>query len=179
MKKLLAVSLAAVMVLVACNVDQILRDIDFALNTASALAGAVGNVSPADAAEIQWIADIGRDGLNAVRAAYQTYKASGAQTDWQKVQAAADAIRANLAQELAAGRISNPKAVSTATRWVTFIVSAVDDIIGAITTTTTTTAGQVKANVKVSKKLPNKDDLKKRWDMGVCQGDTACMALAQ
>lgn len=175
-------TLAVLLVLsitLACSVDQILADIDFALRTADALSAAVGNVSTSDAAAISRVTAIGSNGLSAVRAAYQTYKSTGASGDWQKLQAASNAVKVNLNQELAAAQISNPKVVDKVTRWVSFIVAAVDDIVGAVVTKTTATPGQIKAEVKSSKSLPTRKELKRRWDTGVCQGDTVCAALAK
>jgi hypothetical protein len=54
----------------------------------------------------------------AIQAAYNAYKASGAVTDLQKLQAALTEVRTNLPAELAVAHISDPEAVAVTTAWV-------------------------------------------------------------
>src|SRR5579864_2991104 len=80
----------------ACTVDQVLADINVAVQIAGQIGQAVGAVSPADALLIAGIQGVASAGLNAIKNAYDTYHASGAVTDLQKLQAALDACKFTL-----------------------------------------------------------------------------------
>lgn len=161
--------------LVACTVDQVLADINVLIQIAASIGAAVGNVSPIDAAEIQKLSAIATAGISAIQTAYDTYKASGATTDLQKVQAAIAAVQTNLSQELAAAHITNPASQQKVTNWVNLIYSTLAAILAALPQFQAKRAnGRAKIDIAVTPKT-----LKARWDKEVCEGATACSALVK
>ena len=174
MKPVLSLMLALVLVVtqVACTVDQVLSDINLLLQTAASIATAVGALSPADATAIQVVVNTATTGLNVIQKDYDAYKASGATTDLEKLQAAIAALKNNLPAELAAAHVTNPNAVAKATAWVNLVTSTLDTILAVLP--------KLSANKNATfAELPTPSDLQKRWSTEVCGGDAKCSALVK
>lgn len=167
--------------LVACSVDQVLADVDLALQMTASLEVAVGNLSPADGAILAKLVGIASNGLVAVQAAYKTYEASGAQSDLDKAQEAARIVQMNLGQFLAAAHISNDAAVKKVTAWVNLVTIALDAVLQLskqIRAAVPQTPGQFAAVDKAAAPLiPTATELHKRWQKEVCAGDKKCGKL--
>jgi hypothetical protein len=176
MMKLCSLLLVCVLLvtMVACSVDQVLSDIDVALQMASAIGVAVGNVSPGDAAIIQNLASIGTTGLLAIQAFYDTYRKDPTATNLQKLQAAIDALKTNLPQELAAAHITNPNTVAQVTAWVNLTVSLLDAVLTHLPALKLEKRGGA-----MSIDLPTPDSLQSRWASEICHGDAACAKLVK
>lgn len=169
----IAISLLLCCSLVACTVDQVLADINVLIQIASSIGAAVGNVSVSDSAEIQKLSGIASSGIAAIQTAYASYKASGATTDLQKVQAAVSAVQTNLSQELAAAHVTDPISQQKVTNWVNLIYSTLAAVLAALPELQT---HPVTAKAKVAVAITPKT-LKSEWDKKVCDGAPACMAL--
>ena len=169
--KVIVAVLTLLMFLTACTVDQVLADINVLIQIAASIGAAVGTVSPGDSAEIQKLSGIATAGVSAIQAAYASYKASGAATDLQKLQAAINAVQTNLSAELAAAHITNPASQQKITNWVNLIYSTLAAIVAAIPQLQ---AGKKAASLKVD---ITPKTLKARWDSEVCGGDTVCSSL--
>jgi len=169
----------------ACTftVDTVLSDIDLVLQTGNVVCSTIGVVAPADSVACQAVATIGITGVNAIKTAYDAYKASGAVTDLQKLQAALAAIKTNLPAELAAAHIVDPAAVAVVTAWVNLVVSTVNDIISLVPQLqvgSTATPNQVARRVAViNSAFPTPESLKARWEGEVCHNNVKCGALVK
>lgn len=159
---------------VACSTNAILDDINLAIQTANAVGSAVGAVSPQDAAEISKLSGIASAGLKVIQDDYKAFESSKSQSDADKVRAVAQVISSNLANELAAARISNPDSQNKVTAWVSLVTGAINAILDALPST-----GVVSARTVVLKNIPTADALKAQWDAGVCQGDSRCKGLVK
>lgn len=175
-RTLLALVLVFTMFTVACTADQVIADIDTVIETASVIGAAVGAVAPADAVIIQGLASTALMGLNAVKTAYDTYKASGAVTDLQKLQAAIQSVQTNLPAELAAAHVVNVNAVRIVTAWVSLVVTALGSILNALPSLTSASVS-TRQKVRLAKTLPTKASLKAQWAGEVCQNAAPCVAL--
>src|ERR1035441_6884984 len=159
------------------TVDTVLADVSMLIETAGAIGAAVTAVSPVDSVIISNIAGIAETGLQAIQTAYDTYKASGAQTDLEKLRAAIIAIKTNLPQELAAAHITSQQAVQMATAWVGLITTTLTVILNLIPNLTAGAklgASSIKAAQKSAGKIPNAASIKARWVWEVCAGDKTC-----
>src|SRR5579859_5784656 len=167
--KSLALGLACVLlcVTVACTVDQVLADIDLVIQMTASITTAVGAVSPAVAAMLSTIVGVATTGLAAVQTAYDTYKASGATTDLQKVQAAIAAVKTNLAQELAAMHITDPAAVQKVTAWVNLVTVTLNAVLGLLPQLGVTAAEHKQLRIEVI----SPKALQARWASEVCGGN--------
>lgn len=172
-KSALALILSCTLFLSACN--QVLADIGVAIETANSIGAAVGAVSPADAAIIQGLSATALLGLNTIKTTYDAYKASGASTDLQKLQAAIAAVQANLPAELAASHITDPNAVRIVTAWVGLIVTTLNAILAALPQFALVSGPKV----ALLAPLPTPKSLKARWANEVCLNDAACTALVK
>jgi hypothetical protein len=161
----------------ACSVDAILSDIDLALQTAASLETAIGAISPADAAALQMLTGIATAGLNAIQADYDAYeknKTSGALSD---LLAAAQALQANLRQNLAALHLESTDATTKATAWVNLIVDIVAGIVKQLAPTAAASPAITTRSLTIA--LPTAESLQARWQSGVCAGDTKCGSLVK
>lgn len=188
--KMLALGLVCTLMVLesACfTVDQVLSDVDLLVQTSTAICQSVGSVSPQDAAACQVLATVAEAGLTSVRTTYDAYEQSGAVGDLAKVRAAITAIQQNLPQELAASRISDPRAVQKASAWVNLIVTSLNDVLTLIPqlTPTTTTAQVQLASLKLVKDNPaaakrvatmSAKSLRARWASEICGGEATCSA---
>jgi hypothetical protein len=180
-RKLLSLIVVLGMVLpnTACTVDQALSDIDLVLQTSQVVCSAIGVVAPADSAACALISGVAISGLNIIKTDYDAWKASGATTDMQKLEAAITTLQANLPQELAAAHIVDPHAVSTVTAWVGLVTSSLNDVLSLLpqlnpTPPTPTTRAKAVAAV-----MPTPESLAARWNNEVCKGDAACTKLVK
>ena len=180
MKKIFsfALCLSLIVCMVACSVDQVLADIDVIVQIASQIGVAVGDISPADAAVIQTFSQIATAGIQAVQTTYDAYKASGAQSDLEKLQAAIAALKTNLQDDLQALRITDPTTVAKVTAWVNLITTSLDAVLAALPqgTPSPTAAARTMA---VGMVLPTAESLQARWQNEVCQGDAHCGGLVK
>lgn len=175
MRFLSYIVLALCLALTACSVDQVLTDVDLAIQMTASLETAVGNLSPDDAAVLARLVAIASDGLAAVQADYKAYEASGATTDLEKVRAVAQALQGNLAQELRAAHIANPATVQKVTAWVGLVNVALVAVLQL-----TAQAHSQKINpTAMAIPAPSPDVLKSRWQRDVCQGDAQCGSLVK
>jgi len=163
------------MFLSACTVDQVLSDIDLALQIAASLAPAVGTLSPADAAIITTFTTLGHGGIVEIENARAAWIASGTASDLAKLQAVIAEVKANLANELATAHISDPKTVTTVTNWVNLLVSAITAIAVALPQVNTSAELARVATVTI----PTPEELQARWTTEVCQGDSKCSSLVK
>jgi hypothetical protein len=177
-KTLLTIVLVCSVFFTAWSCDQVISDLDVVIETANAIGAAVGVVSPSDAAIIQGLSSTALLGLNAVKTAYDTYKASGAVTDEQKLMAAIQAIQTNLPAELAAAHITSATATRIVTAWVNLVVTALTAILNALPQLTSSTVSTRK-KVKLAASLPTKSSIRAQWANDVCQNDAPCVALVK
>jgi len=157
---------------IACSTDEVLSTIDVALQTAANLESIVGAVSPADAAALEALTGLASVGLSAIKKDYDTYEASKAQGDLQKLQAAIAALQSNLSQNLNAAHIVSPAAVQKTTAWVNLINSSLDAVISTIEATLHPSALAARNMAQ----LPTPESLQSRWATEVCLSDAACGA---
>ena len=185
--------------MVACSSDEVFSLLDVTLQTAASIGAAVGNVSPADEAQIQSVVSIGTGLLNVVQTDYAAYKASGAATDLQKLVAAEQAGQANLAAALAAMHVSNAGTVQTVTNWVALVVSATNAIVTAVGAVQASDLQKLEQGIDVAilpdryefhsegvdgggtakaqavtVSLPTPESFQARWLSEVCHGNAAC-----
>lgn len=175
---LLAITLVLTMFLTACSVDQMLADISILIETASAIGTAVGAVSPADAAAIQVLSSTALLALNTIKTLYDTWRASGATTDLQKLQTALATLKTNLPQVLLAAHIVDPNAVAIVTKWVGLVISVVTSIIDALPQFVSG-AVSTKKKMKLAASMPTAKSIKARWNAEVCLNDAPCSALVK
>lgn len=200
MRKVLLVVVACLLCfsLVACSVDEVLTDVDLALQMTASLETAIGNVSAQDGAALTRMVAIASAGLTAVQKAYTDYEASGAQSDLDKVQALARSLQSNLQNELDAAHITNPATVQKVQAWVSLVTIALQavlqlskqvsdnrssfercapdgrfsDCMGAAMSFASISSGTVIS-------VPSAALLKARWEKEVCHGDKKCMKLVK
>lgn len=180
MKKFLSGLLALVLCasMIACSTDQVFADINVVAQIAINIAGAVGTVAPQDAALIASLSKIAADSIAVIEADYKTYKASGAASDLQKLQAALAAVQTNLPAELAAAKISNSATSAKVTNWVNLIVTSVAAVAAALPQLQSPQVS-LSQKVAVAKTLPTDKVLQARWASEVCAGDVACGKLVK
>lgn len=171
---LVAVLAASLVTMTACTTDQVLSDIDVALQTAASLETALGAVSPADAAILQLLTGIATTGLNVIQTDYDEWSKNPGTTTLQKIQNAIAVLRSNLAAEFSALHISDPNVVQRVTAWVNLLTSILGAILSAVGGGVTTPA-----MTRVDLVLPSPELLAARWQSEVCSGDQACGALVK
>lgn len=174
MKRCFSLVLVGVLLIssTACSTDEVLSTIDVALQTAESLESVVGAVSPADAAALEALTGLATVGLNAIKKDYDTYEASKAQGDLEKLQAAIAALQSNLSLNLSAAHIVSPAAVQKTTAWVNLINSSLDAVVATLEAT-------LHPSLLASRnlaQLPTPQSLQARWAREVCQNDSACVA---
>lgn len=180
MKKISTVSIALVLCLslVACTVDQVLADINVGLQIAGALGPAIALVSPPDAAAVGGLVTLATNGLNVIKTDYDQWKASGAQTDLEKLQAAINTINGNLSSELNAAHIVSPKAVATVTAWDKILSSTFGAILALLPQFQAASTVRAKAAVAAKASVTlTPEGLQARWSAEVCQGEAKCAKL--
>lgn len=184
--------------LVACSVDEVLTDVDLALQMTASLETAIGNVSAQDGAALSRMVAIATTGLTAIQKTYDDYVSSGAQTDLDKVQAMARVLQSNLQNELDAAHITNPATVQKVQAWVGLVSVALQavlqlskqvsdnrssfercapdgrfsDCMGGAMSFAPLSAGSVIS-------VPSAALLKARWEKEVCHGDKKCGKLVK
>lgn len=185
-KKILSVVIAAILCfsMVACSVDEVLTDLDLAVQMTATLIPALGNISTSDAAEVAKLTTIAEEGLAVVRMDYEAYETSGATSDLARVQAVADALRSNLSQNLQAAHIGNEETVRRVTAWVGLVALTLDAITRlsqqAVVLPAHCYAGSKFetcmsfASSVAGMYVPKAATLKKDWDKKVCKGNKAC-----
>jgi hypothetical protein len=162
----------------ACNTDQVLADLNLALQIAVQIIPAVTAISPTDGAAIQRVSSMATGILTVIENDYKAYEASKAVTDLQKLQAALDAAKANLTNEIAAVRITDPVIVQKVTAWANLIYSVTDAILSAIEGNAAVSNASVRT-LKLSRPLPSIKVLKQGWSVSVCKGEAVCSALVK
>jgi hypothetical protein len=162
----------------ACPTDQVLADLNLALQIAVQIIPAVTAVSPVEGAAIQRVSAVATGILTVIESDYRAYEASKAVTDLQKLQAVLDAAKANLTAEIAAAHITDPAVVAKVTAWANLIYSVTDAILSAIEGNGGAASVPVRA-MKLSKPLPTPKALKAGWSGNVCKGEEACSALVR
>jgi hypothetical protein len=180
--KFLAIVLAVALVGCQANaVNQVLSDIDLALQTGNVICSSIAIENQGDATACASIATIGINSLTVVQTAYNGYEASGSQTDLAKLQAALAAVKTNLSAALKAAHIVDPNTVTLVTNWVNLIIGVVNDVVTLIPQLQT---NQVAAKDKVAKQassvaayLPTAEGIKAQWDAKVCNGVASCENL--
>lgn len=184
--------------LVACSVDEVLTDVDLALQMTASLETAIGNVSAQDGAALSRMVAIATTGLTAIQKTYDDYVSSGAQTDLDKVQAMARVLQSNLQNELDAAHITNPATVQKVQAWVGLVSVALQavlqlskqvsdnrssfercapdgrfsDCMGGAMSFAAISPGTVIS-------VPSAALLKARWEKEVCHGDKKCGKLVK
>jgi hypothetical protein len=161
----------------ACTVDQVLSDIDVAIQIAASLAPAVGTVSPADGAIITVFSSLASGGLKDIQAAYDAWNKSGTTSDLQKAQALVAEVKANLANELQTAHISDPKTVTAVTNWCNLLYSSLNAVEAALPALQSGQAA-VRARAAVAP-IPTPESIQARWTTEVCAGDAKCSNLVK
>lgn len=159
--KVAAKSLAILLILamVACTTDQILADLNLALQIALEIVPTVMAISPTDASAIQKVSQAASTGLQAVTSAYSAYRKSQSNGDLAALEVALDNFKGNLNQVIAAAQIKDPKSVAKVTAWANLIYSVTDAILAAIPQAKATGVRKMSAHVP----LPKPEDLKAKW----------------
>lgn len=177
---LLAVALFCVTFSAACSfsVDVALSDIDIVLQTADAVCSnaVLGAVLPAETQACELVANVGVVGLNFVKSAYDTWKASGAATDLQKLQAAIALAQTDLNQALSVLHVTDAHVVEVVQKWVAIVVSTftvVLELLPKLTSAMTAHSKSVQV-AQIASMLPTPETLKARWVNEVCKGGKAC-----
>lgn len=148
--------------MVACTTDQILADLNLALQIAVEIIPTVATISPADAMAMQRVSAIAQQSLQVIINGYNAYKQTGTATNLQTLESALDAFKGQINAAIAVAQIKNPASVAKITAWANLIYSVTDAILSAIPQA----KSSGKASVKTMKKLavlPKPEDLKMRW----------------
>lgn len=159
----------------ACTVDQVLSDIDVAIQIAASLAPAVGTVAPADGALITVFSTLASGGMKDIQSAYDAWSKSGSTSDLQKAQAVIAEVKGNLSHELQTAHISDPKTVTAVTNWCNLLYSSLTAVEAAFPQSAQ--AG-VQAHA-ASAPIPTPESLQARWVSEVCSGDAKCSKLVK
>jgi hypothetical protein len=183
MKKFrIVLALSLCLFLMACSVDQVLTDIDLAVQMSGSIATAISAISPADAALLQVAINDATVGLQVIKNDYDTWKASGATGDLAKLQQAITTLQTNLPQELAAAHITNPASVAKANAWANLVTTSLDAVLQLIPQIQTSQASSYSYGMSMfaaAKAIPTPASLKARWDNEVCKADTNCKNLVK
>jgi hypothetical protein len=164
--------------MIACTVDQALADINVVLQMANALAPAVALVSPPDAVLLGAFITTATAGINLIKQDYDTWKASGATTDLQKLQAAITTFNNNLPAELAAAHVQSPAAIKTVTAWDAVITSTLSAVLALLPQLTSANSLKAKAAIAASSPVPlTPEGLQARWSAEICGGEAKCSKL--
>jgi hypothetical protein len=175
MKFACVIALVLVFSLVACSVDEVLADIDLALQMAAEIATAVGPLSGVDGAILQSLVNTAQQGLQAIETAYNDWEEDRTNTTKiAAVQAAVTALDQNLSALLSASHISNPNAVAKVDAWVNLITTATNAVLAAIPQVTNGPSAPMFEKVKAS---TSPKALVARWKAEVCRGDAKCGEL--
>jgi hypothetical protein len=169
----IAILCASMVVMTGCTVDQVLTDIDVALQTAQQVETAIGAISPADAAILEGLTGLAVSGLQAIQKDYDTYEASKNGNDLQKTLEAVKALQTNLPSTLAAAHIYSPAAQAKCAAWVNLTVTTLQAVTEALAPTPTASAASKTPT------LPTAESIQARWLAEVCSGDTACGKLVK
>lgn len=145
---------------VACTTDQILADLNLALQIAGEIAPLVANISPPDGAAMQRVSAIAKQSLQVVLGGYNAYKQSGTANNLQTLQSAIDAFQAEIPAAIAAAQIKDPKSVAKVAAWLNLIYSVIDPILSAIPQA----RSGVNIKAHLAKTLPKPADLKAQWE---------------
>lgn len=170
----LALTLACTMVLCSCTVDQVLSDIDVALEIAQNLAPAVGTVLPADGLIIAGLSGIAIKGVTAIKKTYDDAQAGKPPTGGlaATIQSIATSLKQNLAADLAAAHVSNPDLLTKITNWCNLLYSMLTALLAKL-------SGAVSARFDTSAAVMTPETLQARWQTEVCQGDAKCGSLVK
>jgi len=173
--RVLSIGLISVLLMctVACTVDEVLSDTDLLLQTAAVVCTALGPISPSDSAACSVVANVATVGLGEIQTLYDAWKASGAATDLQKLQAAITALKTNLPQELSAAHITDPRTVATVAAWVKLVTSTLTAILNLLPQLSTA-ANSRQRDMALMTSLPKPESLKGRWQTEVCLGNVDC-----
>lgn len=109
---------------------------------------------------IQHIGDVATQGLKAIQALYNSYKSGNATTTIQEIEAAGQALTANLQQLLAAAQIKDDALLKRVAAAVDLIVSTVNTILSLIPTPAVSAKAR---KVVVKSALPTAKDLRSDW----------------
>lgn len=170
----LALTLACTMVLCACTVDQVLSDIDVALEIAQNLAPAVGTVLPADGLIVAGLSAIAIKGVTAIQKTYDDAQAGKASSGnlASSIQAIAASIKDNLAADLAAAHISDPALLVKINNWCNLLYSMLNALLAKL-------GGTVAAKFDSTATIMTPETLQARWQAEVCNGDAKCGRLVK
>jgi hypothetical protein len=179
-KQLLAVALLFPLLMsTACSVDQVLSDIDVALQATANLSTALGAINPADGAAITLITGLATSGINAIKTAYDDYESSKTASNLQNILAAANAVQTNLPQMLTAAKISDPATVAKVTAYVSLVTDTAAAIVSTVQAQQPAAAGQVRTARAITVTVVTPESLQSRWTSDVCKGDAACGNLVK
>lgn len=170
----LALTLACTMILCACSVDQVLSDIDVALEVAQNLAPAVGAVSVADGLIVAGLSGMAIKGVTAIQKTYDDYEAGKPMTGSlvANIQAAANALKDNLASDLSAAHVSDPALLTKINNWCNLLYSMLNALLARL-------SGNVAAVFASSATIMTPETLQARWQTEVCGGDAKCGKLVK
>jgi hypothetical protein len=132
-------------------------------------------VSPSDAAIIADYSRIATAGITVIQTDYAAYKASGATTDLQKLQAAIAAVQTNLQTEFLAAKISDPGTQAKITAWVNLVSSSITAVVAALPQLE---PSGIQAQTRVVT-LVTPEYLQARWANEVCAGNKKCGKLVR
>lgn len=174
----IAVMCVSLIFMTACSVDQVLSDIDLALQASENIAIAVGTVSPSDAAAIQVVAGIGIAGMKAIQDTYDAYEANKTAGTLKNLQAALTAVQTSLTEALAAAHIVDPSTVLKVTAWVNLVITTTNIIASAVGNVASNPNSKL-AKIQLATAIPTPEALHTRWLNEVCSGNVACGKLVK
>ena len=190
-KRVLALCLVGCLALsMSCNrlpnwINVAKSDLPILLNVAISIATLATlnnpNASAADIQVAQKISQIASQGLNEVQVAYDAAQSDPSATNTQKVLAVANAVVANIGNELDTAQIENPTLRAQVTAAANLILDAIESFVSLI-------PGQAPAvaNRRMARHAhalpwvkPNPDDIRDAWDTQVCNQNASCMVLVK
>lgn len=175
-KGFIALVLCFTMFTVACTVDQVLSDIDVAIQIAASLAPAVGTVAPADGAIISVFSKLASSGVNEIKAAYDAWHNANTASNLVRLQATVKEVNGNLTAELATAKISDPKTVTAVTNWCNLLYATLNAVAAALPQPQGAVAAR---SMSKPTELPTPESLQARWSIEVCKGDAKCSGLVK
>lgn len=183
MKIRITLSVVLLLALVACSVDEVIGNIDIALQGVQNIGDVITAINPEDGAAVQAGAAVVAGDLNLLKSLYDGWKSSGATGDLAKLQAAVTEAQANVTQIEAATHLKSAAAQDAflATMSIASLaISTVADIVGDQNQSPPIKRSAMKfqtSNVAAFASRPVKwhpSDLKRKWDTEVCKGDKNC-----
>lgn len=177
-RKISGISLASVLFLglVACSVDQVIANIDIALQGAQNIGTVVSTINPADGDIVETAAATIIADLGLIKSLYDGWASSGATTDLNKIQAAVEQAEENQTQIEMATHLFDPASKIAFAAFMEITDLALDTVVHVVGGNSTPQSAFNAATGFASVGHPkySAKDLKRKWDNNVCKGEKAC-----